>query len=456
MSGMQHATKEKEGLLLLHLSDIHFREPYCLNLDRDQDHPVRTALINDLAAMVSQLGAVDAVLVSGDIAFQGNAKEYEVASEWLTSVTEVAGCPETAVYTVPGNHDVDRKAANQRTVLGVRKLIEGKTAGPLRDKELHDTLLDTTSGSELFVPMAQYNRFAAPYECDLSPARPFWIADLALAKGWSLKMHGLTTTFLSGPDDDRKGELYLGALQRSFSPDNGVVRLAMMHHPPDWFDDSDNSDDALWQSCALHLLGHRHRQRYLPGQNGVRLAAAAVNPARGEGNWEPGYNIVRLRVVNDNSTNILAIESHIRIWQSAPDRFVPKLTDDDGLVFYHEVRLRRPPSDDVSRVASDQQSIERVDIGVLGSGDSDNTVDAVVPATPEIGARQMHKRDIVFRFWALTASQRRKIMQDLGLLDPDDDKLTETARYRRAFERAQERGMFDDIEQAVSDISAER
>jgi len=63
-------------------------------------------------------------------------------------------------------------------------------------------------------------------------------------------------------------------------------------------------------------------------------------------------------------------------------------------------------------------------------------------------------RDLVFNFWALSPSQRRKIMQRLDLLEPDDDQLPETQRYRLAFERAEKREMINSIEKLVNQILA--
>ncbi|MFK5914136.1 MAG: metallophosphoesterase [Woeseiaceae bacterium] len=436
-----------EQLLLLHLSDIHFREPYCLNSETDQDNSVRTALLNDIREMVDRLGVIDAIIISGDIAFKGHSDEYKVATEWLLEVTNIAGCPPTSIYTVPGNHDVDRGTANSRVVLGVRELIQKKEAGPHRDKELHDTILDQ-SGLELFKPMAEYNRFAAPFECAIDAEQPFWTKDLPIAPGWKLKMHGLTTTLFSGPGNDVKGSLYLGALQRAFAPDDGIIRLATMHHPPDWLGDADELDDALWEHCALHLFGHKHRQRYLPSDNSVRFAAGAVNPDRGEGNWEPGYNLIRLQVNSETTQHVLHVESYLRVWQTAPDLFVGKTNGDGNDVFKHQILLRRNPSP-----ISENFNKQNTQTG-LQPEEKANIEDAekLAVVTNENDSNQMHQRDIAFHFWELTASDRRKVMQTLNLLEADDDKLPEPQRYRRAFKRAQERGMFSDIEQAIKEV----
>lgn len=448
-------TENSNGLLLLHLSDIHFQEPYCLNLERDPDHPVRTALLNDIHDMVEKLGAVDTILVSGDIAFKGHTEEYRVAAEWLTDVANVAGCHPNDIYTVPGNHDVNRASAEGRSVLGTRGLISQCEPGVSRDRELHKTLLDEKSGPELFTPMEEYNLFAASYECDLNRERPSWIENLPLAPGWTLKMHGLTTTFLSGPDDDKRGDLYLGALQRSFSPDDGVVHLAMMHHPPDWLGDQEELDDALWEHCALQLLGHKHRQRYHAGDYGVRLAAAAVNPDRTERDWKPGYNLIKLQTVHEGKRNILQIESYLRIWQESPDRFVAKKNGDGGDVFSHGVPLRRSPLPDNaintrSPAVTKSNVVERTATSNAATpvGNEKIIADDIEGATK----KHMQQRDIVFHFWELSPSQRRKIMQDLDLLEPDDDILPEPMRYRRAFERARRLEKIADLEIAINRI----
>ena len=85
----------KDHLLLLHLSDIHFHEPYCLDTDSDTDYPVRVALLNDIEELVKDLGNVDAILISGDIAQKGHTDEYETAKAWLADVAGKVICCST-------------------------------------------------------------------------------------------------------------------------------------------------------------------------------------------------------------------------------------------------------------------------------------------------------------------------------------------------------------------------
>ena len=74
----------------------------------DPDRPYRTRLIQDARDRTQTLGAVDAILVGGDIAFRGAPEEYAAALDWLKELSDQCGCPLERVFVIPGNHDVDR------------------------------------------------------------------------------------------------------------------------------------------------------------------------------------------------------------------------------------------------------------------------------------------------------------------------------------------------------------
>jgi hypothetical protein len=66
-------------MMLLHLADIHFREPDCTHLDTDPDHSYRTHVIHHVRAQVEKFGTIDAILVGGGIAIKADPREYSVA-----------------------------------------------------------------------------------------------------------------------------------------------------------------------------------------------------------------------------------------------------------------------------------------------------------------------------------------------------------------------------------------
>ena len=59
---------------MVHLSDIHFSKSSGGVYDLDQ--PLRKELENDAQEVRKMIGDADGVLVTGDIAFGGNEKEY--------------------------------------------------------------------------------------------------------------------------------------------------------------------------------------------------------------------------------------------------------------------------------------------------------------------------------------------------------------------------------------------
>ena len=90
-----------DTMLLLHVSDIHFRAPDCLQPDLDPDRPYRTRLLQDVRANVAKLGRVGAILIGGDIAFKGAPEEYQTAMAWIQEVVVAAGCRMERVFVDP-------------------------------------------------------------------------------------------------------------------------------------------------------------------------------------------------------------------------------------------------------------------------------------------------------------------------------------------------------------------
>lgn len=184
-------------LVLLHLSDIHFQKPYCLNPDLDRDRPVRTALVKDANFLCNQqIGAVDAILISGDIAYKGDPEEYEVAAQWLEELADAVACSRANVLTVPGNHDVDHDAIkNDIMVRSLRNEIIKANESDRHDV-FYNSINNPEVGAVLIRPIKAYNDFAARYGCDINvPGRPFWTQGFNLSDGSRLKLHGLTSVF---------------------------------------------------------------------------------------------------------------------------------------------------------------------------------------------------------------------------------------------------------------------
>lgn len=423
---------------LLHVSDIHFRSPDCNDPDHDPERPYRTKLMQDARNLAAHDGqAVQAILVGGDIAYRGAAAEYDAALAWLEELAKECGCPMERVFVIPGNHDVDRSIITSTpSVRNVQKAI-ADAAPQKRERELRTQFQDEDAGRALFAPIAAYNAFASRFGCQVYPGRLYWKQNLPLEDGVTLRVHGLTSTLLSGAggQDDTRESLYLSPLQTVLDPIDNVVNLVMSHHPPDWFMDHDDVDDAVRGRAAIHLFGHKHRQRIYKDDGYVRFAAGAVNPDRQETGWQPGYNLIDVNVAGVGASRIVTVNARLQQWQSNPDLFRPMLTTAGDTVFRHQIDF---PAFVAARAAAPAAAP-----APLPPAPADTDVEATMSDEPT--------RNLIFRFWNLTVSQRRDIALRHALISQDELVLPEPQRYGLALQRAKERGL---LEKIAADVAA--
>lgn len=431
-------------LTLLHLSDIHFRIPFC-KTGHDPDAPYRTALMIDATERSQSLAGVNAILVGGDIAFKGNQEEYRVALDWLYNLADECGCPPNRIYVIPGNHDVDRDVIRHNPAIrNAQQAVLRAPLGRRREEEFHGQIHNDDTGRALFRPLGAYNEFAAQFDCNLyAPDRFFWRHTIPIDDSTMLQMHGLTSTVLSGAraaegGDDQRGELYLSPFQTAMGCDYDVLNLVMCHHPPEWFSDFGCVQDALCERAEIHLLHHEHRQRVLQAQNFIRFAAGAVNPDRNEEGWQPGYNLIQL----DADGESLKIEAQVLEWQVNPDRFRPREQRDGNPVLRHTLQIRRRHERRRAAVSEHAGNLWLLVADTRANQPTEAVAqEAVMPDTTT--------KDLVFRFWNLSSSDRRAICTSLGVLEKSDFALPEPERYSRVMKRVGERGLLGQFSDEV-------
>lgn len=251
-----------------------------------------------------------------------------------------------------------------------------------------------------------------------------------------LRLYGLTSTLLSRVRglDDAPRNLYLSPLQTVLNRLDGVVNLVMCHHPPDWFKDHDNVDDAICGRAGIHLFGHRHRQRLIRDPSYARFSAGAVNPDRNEAGWEPGYNIIQLSTTESNGTRLLDIQAHLRVWQASPDMFRARMASPTDDVFRYQIPIRGA------------QPTRRPMVSPVPVPVRTETSVVVADATDvEATMSGQRSRNLVLRFWDLASSARRDIALSLGLISAEEIQLPEPERYGRALRRAGERGQLEQL-----------
>lgn len=434
-------------MLMLHISDIHYKSPDCLDQWMDPDFPVRTRMMRDLTEQVRQLGKIGAILIGGDVAYKAAPDEYQTARAWIQQLSEISGCPKERVFVVPGNHDVDR--AIIKGSVQIQNVQHAIASTPLANREwkLKQQLRDEATGQLLFQSHSAYNDFAAPFGCQIWPAKPFWHQDIPLDNGVSLRLYGLTSTLLSGREgnDDKERDLYLSPLQTVLDPAPNTLNLVLCHHPIDWLDDGDAVEDALAARAAFHVFGHKHKQRLLMDPNYVRFAAAAVNPSRDEKPYDPGYNLIRLEVEGRGGERRVKVEVRQRRMQDNPELFVAIRNNQGQDVFTSTILV--PEELDIPAPTRDP---EQRAPGAVEPHEYFSDMQVCQDAEATMGEEDT--RDLLYRFWNLSSSQRRDIVTSLGLLKDGEIKLPEPERYGRALIRAAELQIMDNVAAEVAKL----
>ncbi|MEO8060525.1 MAG: metallophosphoesterase [Burkholderiales bacterium] len=429
-------------MLILQVSDIHFKAPQCASED-DPTRPYRTRMLQDLRARCVDLGNVDAILIGGDIAYRADPSEYQSANAWIAELVGACGCPLERVFVVPGNHDVDRGIIKrERSIQNAQRTI---SLVPLnqRSDELIAQLRDTAVGHTMFAPLAAYNDFAKNFDCQLYPKKLFWKQDLPLRDDVALRIYGLNSTLLSGAvngeggQDDTRDSLFMSHWQTVFDPVEDVVNAVLSHHPPDWFADHEGVEEAVRGRTTLQFFGHRHRQGNIRDRQYMRFEAGAMNPDRNELAWHPSYNLVRLSVVGEGADRQLRIQAHFMTWQSAaPERYVRVVDSNASDVWEHTIAIPGRP---------------RIQAPITTSAVTAPAAATTTPPSAYEGIAMTEKstRRLVTRWWRLPMNARREIALDLKLIDESEVALPEPERYGLALARAGERKKIEELTQEV-------
>lgn len=267
----------------IHLSDIHVGHG-------DAEHGwdqklVMDALRRDIAAQVKKDQApIDAVFVTGDIAFSGAGRsktEYTDAKAWLLAVAAEAGVQPSQIFVVPGNHDVDRAADKDRNT---KRLVEGLRSG---SEKIDTAFADGGDRALLAGRMKAYLTFAA----DFAPAgleeRLFWVHPIEARGGLKIRLVGLNTSLLAADEQDH-GKLRLGKEQiaRALRDpiEEGELVMVLTHHPLSggWLADEKEVNAWVVNRAHVHLSGHVHEADTEAARKGsggifVRIVAGSVH-----------------------------------------------------------------------------------------------------------------------------------------------------------------------------------
>ncbi|PSH02619.1 MAG: hypothetical protein CXZ00_16515 [Acidobacteria bacterium] len=426
----------------VHLSDIHFRKN--ANTPYDAFADLRNELELDSATQTGVLGGVYGLLVGGDIAFSGQPTEYDIASGWLRRFASCLNIdPDEKIWVVPGNHDVNRGAIEKSVLIQhIHKDLRADAA-TIDDKLASYMVKDEEAKKLILRPIQSYNDFAARFQCDIYPEKPYWEHDVTLNDGSCLRMRGLNSAIVSDElDSDASHKLVLGKRQMEFTRQDGVEYLALCHHPPQWLFDQDVAEDLFGKRSRIQLFGHKHRQRLTRIEDGVRIASGAMQPDEREPNWQPRYNFIQVSVEQNSGRRVMLVRVYPRVYREdvGGGKFMPEIQE--GGNEYRDFILPLP----------EWQSSKQVSPTSAGEDSSSSAAEAV---HVQRGIEMWSARKLTYKFLSLPHHLQLAIAQELDLVRDEDEGARDNELYRRYFIRAQQENKLDNLKCAVEKYSAQ-
>lgn len=279
------------ALRWLHISDVH-------ECKREGYH--RTAMHDEIIATVKAADKKpDFVFFTGDLAFSGSREEYACLLDRFLSPLRDALSPDCPIFTVPGNHDVNREESTAPR--GWMKVSEG-------DRSLFQEISakGARKRTQLILPRFEEYRNT---EKELKAWGEDWLAGetgsicrVRDVNGKKIAIVGINTAWLCHDDKDW-GHLTAGkdmvdaALTEAKQADPDLV-IVLGHHPleamtgEEVWSDGNRIRSRLEQANAIYLHGHLHKsggqQSGFSMQNALAIQAPSGFQAGDSDRWRNG------------------------------------------------------------------------------------------------------------------------------------------------------------------------
>jgi hypothetical protein len=426
--------------LFIHFSDIHFGQERGGTIVTHND--ARDRLVEDVARILMGNRAFG-IIVTGDIAYSGQKKEYDAAGEWLDRIAKQAGCDPTSVHVVPGNHDIDLNEVTE----GARDMLE--KVATLGEEKL-DRYLETTADRELlYKRFANYRDFAAGYGCHLDDegGHAGEKDPIELAPGRRLAFLGLNSALICA-GRDQQGRLLLGQRQRTIAITPGIERVVLLHHPLHWLQDHSDALSFIRNRARLLLTGHEHTpavsvEEIDDGHHFMKIEAGATTPPNASSGFKYTYNILSFSWAEANDALEVVVQP--RVWLDDTKQFIADTNRlggretkrfELGCPQFRAAPRHAPPSPrPLSKAATP-----------TGADESESKELAVETTDPFPTLRLQF-------FRRLNRVQRLRVLIELGGL-PESDVYPTMGIERQALEFIRRSGKIDDLRAAIDRATA--
>jgi predicted MPP superfamily phosphohydrolase len=431
-----------DTLRIVQLADIHFGQ----ELEKDNHHiheEVQRKLPDDLAFLRRKRGAADAVIVVGDTAYAGKPHQYKAAIEWLDRVCEASGCAKTAVFVVPGNHDIDFDQISYTTETNTEKIrscsIENLTT------EVGKLFSDPIAELSVLAKFQSYRSFAAGFNRDFAGAEDcYWTADLPQFGPLKLKLAGLNTALFCLRRDG-PGDLLLTSKQLTKALITGADEelIVLLHHPFEYLKNKQQAEEWISARARIVLSGHEHVFRIQSIDSGVgfprlELRSGAVTPPNQVDRYEFYYNWLEFSSRVTASQLSLAVDVWPRRWSTNRMEFTANMNQFSPAAEDHVFELKIGPWSQ-SDSSPQTDAGEQLPISEEPTGERIEQKDFLAAQhggeVMNSSSQPQAENELRRLFWhTLSRAERLQLLLEMGLISDPGVVLTHNLE-RLAFDR---------------------
>jgi hypothetical protein len=274
-------------IAIIHLSDIHLRVVKNSILYRSK------AIVDSVFAVEPDLGLC-IIALTGDVAFSGQAQEYQLALEFVIAIQEAVAhknpSARTVVVAVPGNHDCDFSGD-----LTMRNLLLPGVIQHIDDDLLERPLEELLKIQKNFFDFRKTVCHPCP---DSVLDRLCYTHDIEF-DGALIQVHCYNTAFMSKLNEEQGKLLFpLKAAQSNIKfRDEAVLSVSILHHPMNWIESVNETRFTafLEKTSDVLLTGHQHVENALKKQTLLsksRVIYIAGDALQEDNPNESGFNTI--------------------------------------------------------------------------------------------------------------------------------------------------------------------
>ncbi|MCP4352328.1 MAG: hypothetical protein GY795_43270 [Desulfobacterales bacterium] len=143
----------------LHLADLNLKESYDANF-------MSLSIIEDIKKVKLK---PNLIFITGDLTYSGKKEQFDIFNKFLHTLSEATEVKLDKIFTVPGNHDINRQHVSLSARTLKNQLVSNSNTGII--SEILNSPFDRET---FFAPLTNYNN-NIPLVSKISPEKPFFL-----------------------------------------------------------------------------------------------------------------------------------------------------------------------------------------------------------------------------------------------------------------------------------------